>query len=146
MLVKNIFIKDKLAALRECGKTTPPMHIAMEMVKLQKLMLYQLDDISELNNGLISKYGEEKDGTQAIGPTSPGWKAYAKGYTELMELEVELGDPFVIYQEDGEISWDEDGQNTIILSPNVIVDMGDLLDIRILDEKDIKIVESGGKS
>ena len=133
----NSKVKLALTALRVCGDTYPPMGVALRMVEVQKTMGARLGSVDELNNDLIEKHGElQEGGNLGIGPTMDGWIEYVKEHNELMALECDLGDPFVLYQKDDKVGWTEGVEKPVEITPNVMVDMDDLLEIRRPETKE----------
>ncbi len=140
VLIANYKLKDVLAAFRVCGDTTIPMQIGLRMVKSQKRIKSELADIMEVNNSLIAEHGEKQNGGKpGVGPKMAGWSAYIDANAALMDLEVDLGEPYVLYQkesgDDIQLCWTEDMKHPIVISANVIVDMDDMLVIVDMDEK-----------
>ncbi len=129
--IANSKLKSVLAALRECGKTAVPMPLALRMVTVQKTLGSHLEVVSEVNDELIEKYGEKNGTGQAhIGGDMAGWPMFVKESNELMGVEFDVGDPFVLFKKNDDFGWTEDVKTPVLITPNVMVDMDDLLEVR----------------
>ncbi len=129
--VANENLKKVLDRLRELGETTVPISIAMRMIEVQKKIISHLENVNELQNGLIARYGEETGfGHSQVGPRMNGFPAYKKDLEDLMNMEYSLGEPFVLYEKDDEFGWTEDVKVSLEITPNLIVDMEDFLVIQ----------------
>jgi len=143
VMIRNMNLEPTLVALRVCGDTTVPMSLGLRMVRVQKEILSRLNDINELKNNIVKKFGEEKGkikGQFRVDPGMDGWFEYTKNLADLMKIEVDLGEPFVLYQKGENFGWTEEVKTPIELTPNVMMDMGDLLDVQETDQ-DIKLVK-----
>ena len=134
VLVENSALGLRLEALRDCGKTTIPMKIALRMKDVQQVIRIQQAKNGEINNDLIERLGEGK-GT--VLPGMQGWAEFARETNELQGFKCNLGESFVLYSKDDPndedevtLCWKRDMKNTIELTANVMADMGDLLVIR----------------
>ena len=119
------------AALRECGNTKIPMGVALRMVEVQRLINDRIEDVQELNGGLIERYGTPGEGEETateMRSDMPGWPEYVAGFNDLMAQELKLPEQFTLYQDGDELGWAE-GTNGVSLSPNTIIDMAALLRI-----------------
>jgi len=119
------------AALRECGNTKIPMGVALRMVEVQRLIKDRIEDVQELNGGLVERYGTPGEGEETATQVSsemPGWAEYVAGFNDLMAQELKIPDQFTLYQDGDELGWAE-GTNGVSLSPNMIIDMAALLRI-----------------
>ena len=119
------------AALRECGNTKIPMGVALRMVEVQRLIKDRIDDVQELNGGLVERYGIPGEGEEAateMRSDMPGWAEYVAGFNDLMAQKLNISEQFTLYQDGDELGWAE-GTNGVSLSPNTIIDMAALLRI-----------------
>ena len=130
--IRNKELAGAQAALRECGNTRIPMDGALRMVSMQRLIKDRIDDVNEVNAGLVGRYGEPQEGEgMATQVTSemPGWLAYVAAFNYLMEEELEVPGHFVLYQDGDKVGWSRSDVNGITLTPNAIVDLAGLLHI-----------------
>ena len=119
------------AALRECGNTKIPMGVALRMVEVQRLIKDRIDDVQELNGGLVERYGTPGEGEEAateMRSDMPGWPEYVAAFNDLMAQKLNISERFTLYQDGDELGWAE-GTNGVSLSPNTIIDMAALLHI-----------------
>jgi len=75
---------EKLVALQL------PVKTAYALAKLARKVNDQLQVISEVRNGLITKHGETVNGRVQITPESKNWAAFVAEHDELMDQEVEI--------------------------------------------------------
>ena len=129
--ITNAELGTVQAALRECGNTKIPMGVALRMVEVQRLIKDRIEDVQELNGGLIERYGTPGEGEETateMRSDMPGWPEYVAGFNDLMAQELKLPEQFTLYQDGDELGWTE-GTNGVSLSPNTIIDMAALLRI-----------------
>ena len=120
-------------ALRECGSTRIPMGVALRMVSVQRLIKDRIDDVNEINKGLVEEHGTPPEGREVATEVSdemPGFQPYLDAFGELMDEKFSIPDHFILYQKDDKYGWTENVKTPIALTPNAIVDMGDLLEIK----------------
>lgn len=120
-------------ALRQCGKTTIPMGVALRMVAVQRLLKGRIDDVNEVNKGLIEAHGtpaEGQDTATIITDEMAGWQSYQDAFDDLMDDEFSVPDHFILYQKDDKYGWSENVKTPIALTPNTIVDMVALLEVK----------------
>ena len=130
--IQNKELAGAQAALRECGNTRIPMAVALRMVSVQRLIKDRIDDVNEINAGLVERYGEPGEGEETatqVNSEHPGWFAYVAAFNDLMNEELEIPEHFVLYQDGDQVGWSKDDVNGISLTPNAIMDMADLLHI-----------------
>jgi hypothetical protein len=130
--IQNKELAGAQAALRECGNTRIPMAVALRMVSVQRLIKDRIDDVNEINTGLVERYGEPGEGEETatqVNSGMPGWFAYVAAFTDLMNQELEVPERFVLYQDGDKVGWSKSDVNGISLTPNAIVDLADLLHI-----------------
>ncbi len=141
-LIANSKLTNVLAALRDCGKTTVPMGLALQMVDKQKTVESCIESMNNVNNTIIERHGDLNDaGQYCVSPQNSGWMGYVKEYSELLQIKVDLGEPFVLYQkQDGDnmvLGWTEDVKTPVTLTPNIMADMDELLVVtKAAEEKD----------
>ena len=119
------------AALRECGNTKIPMGVALRMVEVQRLIKDRIEDVQELNGGLVERYGIPGEGEETateVRSDMPGWPEYVAAFNDLMAQKLNISERFTLYQDGDELGWAE-GTNGVSLSPNTIIDMAALLHI-----------------
>ena len=129
--ITNAELGTVQAALRECGNTKIPMGVALRMVEVQRLIKDRIEDVQELNGGLIERYGTPGEGEETANEMRsdmPGWPEYVAGFNDLMAQELKLPEQFTLYQDGDELGWAE-GTNGVSLSPNTLIDMAALLRI-----------------
>ena len=129
--ITNAELGTVQAALRECGNTKIPMGVALRMVEVQRLIKDRIEDVQELNGGLIERYGTPGEGEETateMRSDMPGWPEDGAGFNDLMAQELKLPEQFTLYQDGDELGWAE-GTNGVSLSPNTIIDMAALLRI-----------------
>jgi hypothetical protein len=136
--IQNKELAGAQAALRECGNTRIPMAVALRMVSVQRLIKDRIDDVNEVNTGLVERYGEPQEGEETatqVNSDMPGWLAYVAAFNDLMNEELEVPGHFVLYQDGDQVGWSKDDVNGISLTPNTIVDMAALLRIENLADE-----------
>jgi len=136
--IQNKELAGAQAALRECGNTRIPMSVALRMVSVQRLIKDRIDDVNEVNTGLVERYGEPGEGEEAatqVNSDMPGWFGYVAAFNELMRQELEVSEGFVLYQDGDKVGWSKDDVNGLSLTPNAIVDMADLLRVEDLADE-----------
>ena len=136
--IQNKELAGAQAALRECGNTRIPMAVALRMVSVQRLLKDRIDDVNEVNTGLVERYGEPQEGEETatqVNSDMPGWLAYVAAFNDLMNEELEVPGHFVLYQDGDKVGWSKDDVNGISLTPNTIVDMAALLRIEIVADE-----------
>ena len=129
--ITNAELGTVQAALRECGNTKIPMGVALRMVEVQRLIKDRIEDVQELNGGLIERYGTPGEGEETateMRSDMPGWPEYVAGFNDLMAQELKLPEQVTLYPDGDELGWAE-GTNGVSLSPNTIIDMAALLRI-----------------
>lgn len=141
--IMNARLQPVLASLREIGNDLPPMNISVRMSKMQRRITDHLQDVQDLSNRLIEKFGETnpETGKFHVDPDMEGWVEFLQAADELNALEFEVGEPFVLYpgvtDEGKEVyGWTPDVKKPVGISPNVLVDMHDLLVIFEEEEVD----------
>ena len=130
--IQNRELAGAQAALRECGNTRIPMGVALRMVSVQRLIKDRIDDVNEVNKGLVERYGEPGEGEETatqVNSEMPGWFAYVAAFNELMDEELEVPGHFVLYQDGDKVGWSRGDVNGVTLTPNAIVDLAGLLHI-----------------
>ena len=130
--IQNRELAGAQAALRECGNTRIPMGVALRMVSVQRLIKDRIDDVNEVNKGLVERYGEPGEGEETatqVNSEMPGWFAYMAAFNDLMNEDLEIPERFVLYQDGDQVGWSREEVNGISLTPNAIVDMAGLLHI-----------------
>ena len=136
--IKNKDLAGAQAALRECGNTRIPMAVALRMVSVQRLIKDRIDDVNEVNEGLVERYGDPGEGEETatqVNSGMPGWFGYVAAFNELMGQELEVSEGFVLYQDGDKVGWSKDDVNGLSLTPNAIVDMADLLRVEDLADE-----------
>jgi hypothetical protein len=136
--IQNKELAGAQAALRECGNTRIPMAVALRMVSVQRLIKDRIDDVNEVNTGLVERYGEPQEGEETatqVNSEMPGWFAYVAAFNDLMNEELEVPGQFVLYQDGDKVGWSKADVNGISLTPNAIVDMAGLLRIEDLADE-----------
>lgn len=124
-------LQGVITALRACGDTRIPMKIALRMSGVQKKIVERLQESQELNNKLIERYGEPSEhGQHSVGPEMKEWNEYLVENRELNDQELDLGEPFVLYEKGDEYGWTADVKTPVVITANVITDMDILLEIR----------------
>jgi hypothetical protein len=130
--IQNKELAGAQAALRECGNTRIPMAVALRMVSVQRLIKGRIDDVNEVNAGLVERYGDPQEGEETatqVNSGMPGWSLYVAAFNDLMNEELEVPGHFVLYQDGDQVGWSKGDVNGISLTPNTIVDMAALLRI-----------------
>ena len=134
--IQNRELAGAQAALRECGNTRIPMGVALRMVSGQRLIKDRIDDVNEVNKGLVERYGEPGEGEETatqVNSEMPGWFAYMAAFNDLMNEDLEIPERFVLYQDGDQVGWSREEVNGISLTPNAIVDMAGLLHIENIE-------------
>ena len=134
--IQNRELAGAQAALRECGNTRIPMGVALRMVSVQRLIKDRIDDVNEVNKGLVERYGEPGEGEETatqVNSEMPGWFAYMAAFNDLMNEDLEIPERFVLYQAGDQVGWSREEVNGISLTPNAIVDMAGLLHIENIE-------------
>ena len=134
--IQNNKLAGAQAALRECGNTRIPMGVALRMVSVQRLIKDRIDDVNEINTGLVERYGEPQEGEETatqVNSEMPGWFAYMAAFNDLMNEDLEIPERFVLYQDGDQVGWSREEVNGISLTPNAIVDMAGLLHIENIE-------------
>jgi len=136
--IQNNKLAGAQAALRECGNTRIPMAVALRMVSVQRLITDRIDDVNEINQGLVERYGEPGEGEEKatqVNSEMPGWFAYVAAFNDLMNEELEVSEQFVLYQDGDKVGWSKAEMNGLSLTPNAIMDMAALLRIEDLADE-----------
>ena len=136
--IKNKELAGAQAALRECGNTRIPMAVALRMVSVQRLIKDRIDDVNEVNAGLVERYGDPGEGEETatqVNSDMPGWFGYMAAFNDLMNEEMEVSEGFVLYQDGDKVGWSKGDVNGLSLTPNAIVDMADLLRVEDLADE-----------
>ena len=134
--IQNRELAGAQAALRECGNTRIPMGVALRMVSVQRLIKDRIDDVNEVNKGLVARYGEPGEGEETatqVNSEMPGWFAYMAAFNDLMNEDLEIPERFVLYQDGDQVGWSREEVNGISLTPNAIMDMAALLHIENIE-------------
>ena len=134
--IQNRELAGAQAARRECGNTRIPMGVALRMVSVQRLIKDRIDDVNEVNKGLVERYGEPGEGEETatqVNSEMPGWFAYMAAFNDLMNEDLEIPERFVLYQAGDQVGWSREEVNGISLTPNAIVDMAGLLHIENIE-------------
>jgi len=129
--ITNAELGTVQVALRECGNTKIPMGVALRMVEVQRLIKDRIEDVQELNGGLVERYGIPGEGEETateVRSDMPGWPEYVAAFNDLMAQRLNISERFTLYQDGDELGWAE-GTNGVSLSPNTIIDMAALLHI-----------------
>jgi len=129
--ITNAELGTVQVALRECGNTKIPMGVALRMVEVQRLIKDRIEDVQELNGGLVVRYGIPGEGEETateVRSDMPGWPEYVAAFNDLMAQKLNISERFTLYQDGDELGWAE-GTNGVSLSPNTIIDMAALLHI-----------------
>ena len=129
--ITNAELGTVQVALRECGNTKIPMGVALRMVEVQRLIKDRIEDVQELNGGLVERYGIPGEGEETateVRSDMPGWPEYVAAFNDLMAQKLNISERFTLYQDGDELGWAE-GTNGVSLSPNTIIDMAALLRI-----------------
>ena len=119
--------------LRECGKTTVPMAVALRMVAVQRLLKDRIDDVNACNKDLVELHGTPAEGEETATQVSdemPGYQPYLDAFGELMDAEFGVPDHFTLYQKGDQYGWTENVKTPISLTPNTIMDMAALLEVK----------------
>ena len=125
------------AALRECGTTKVPMRVALNIVEVQRQITGRIDDVNELNRGLVEEHGVPEEGQETatqVTSEMPGWASYVEAFNELMAAEMYFEQPLILYEREDSYGWTPDGNSAIELTANTIFDMGDLLEVQKRDK------------
>ena len=123
-------LQSVLVALRACGDTRIPMKVAIRISAAQKTIVERLEVAQTQNNALIEEYGAPNEqGTYSVSPEDENWTQYLLANKELNEEELALGEPIVLYQKGEDYGWTPDVATPILVTANVITDLGDLLEI-----------------
>ena len=120
------------AALRECGSTQIPMRVALNIVEVQRQIQARIDDVHDINKGLVEQHGTPAEGEETATQVSDkmeGWTEYVIEFNELMEAEIHFEKPLTLYEREDSYGWTPDGNTSIELSANTIFDMGEMLTV-----------------
>ena len=118
------------AALRECGSTKVPMHVALNIVEVQRQIKARIDDVNDINKGLVEQHGTPAEGEETatrVSDDMEGWTEYVIEFNELMEAEMYFDKPLTLYEREDSYGWTPNGNSAIELSANTIFDLGDML-------------------
>jgi len=118
------------AALRECGSTKVPMHVALNIVEVQRQIKARIDDVNDINKGLVEQHGTPAEGEEVatrVSDDMEGWTEYVIEFNELMEAEMYFDKPLTLYEREDSYGWAPSGNSAIELSANTIFDLGDML-------------------
>ena len=132
--ITNRELAGAQAALRECGKTTVPMGVALRMVAVQRLLKDRIEDVNACNKDLVELHGTPAKGEEKATQVSDemaGWQAYLDAFSDLMDTDFQVPDHFTLYEKGDKYGWTENVKTPIALTPNTIVDMGALLELKI---------------
>ena len=136
--VPNMSLQTLMAALRVCGSTTVPMALAIRMLETQKSIVTHLQMVNEVNNSLVEKYGEAlENGQYQVTPELKGWAQFQIEANALTLVEFDVGEPFILYHREGKFGWTKEVKTPVAITPNVMVDMGDLLVIEGLGDNQV---------
>lgn len=142
--IANAKLQTVLVALRELGKSTVPMALAVRMVKTQKAITDHLQAVSEVNNALIEKYGEtQENGQTHVTPEMEWWDKFVEAANTLNMVEFDLGAPFDLYEQIREeagtneikavYGWTPDVKTPVAITPNIMADADALLVVHPFD-------------
>jgi hypothetical protein len=130
--VMNNELRALTAALRECGSTTVPMSVALRIVEVQRQIRARIDDVNEINKGLVERHGTPEEGEElAVRVTDQmdGWGEYVGAFNDLMRQEMYFDHPLVLYEREDSYGWTPTGNSAIELTANTIFDLGDMLKV-----------------
>jgi hypothetical protein len=133
IVVLNSELAALQVALRECGGTKVPMKVALGIVEVQRQIQGRIDDVNELNKGLVEEHGvpaEGEDTATQVSSEMPGWISYVGSFNELMGTELYFDEPLVLYEREDSYGWTADGNDAVELTANTIFDMRGLLKVR----------------
>jgi hypothetical protein len=123
------------AALRECGSTRIPMPVALAIVEVQRQIQARIDDVNDLNKSLVEHHGTPDEGEEVatrVSDDMEGWTEYVIEFNELMEAEMYIDEPLVLFEREDSYGWSPNGSAPIELSANTIFDLGDMLVVQKL--------------
>ena len=132
IVVLNSELAALQVALRECGGTKVPMKVALGIVEVQRQIQGRIDDVNELNKGLVEEHGvpaEGEDTATRVTSEMPGWISYVGSFNELMGTEMYFDEPVVLYEREDSYGWTADGNDAVELTANTIFDMRGLLKV-----------------
>jgi len=127
------------AALRECGSTRIPMKVALNIVEVQRQIQARIDDVNDINKGLVEQHGTPAEGEEVaiqVSDNMEGWPGYVEAFNELMVAEMYFDEPFVLYEREDSYGWAPNGSASIELSANTIFDLGEMLMVNKLKDSD----------
>jgi|TARA_R110002073_G_scaffold244624_1_gene406671 hypothetical protein len=127
------------AALRECGGTQIPMRVALNIVEVQRQIQARIDDVNDINKGLVEQHGTPAEGEEVaiqVSDKMEGWPGYVEAFNELMAAEMYFDEPFVLYEREDSYGWAPNGSASIELSANTIFDLGEMLTVNKLKDSD----------
>jgi hypothetical protein len=142
VLIPNTKIQNVLAQLRELGQKSVPGNVLLQMVKVQSRIIEHIEAVQATNLELIKQYGEEdkEHGGYHVTPEMDGWPSFQQEAQALNLAEFDAGEPFVLYQreQDGEIviGWTDPVKTPLALSPNILVDVGDIVVVDTGEEEE----------
>lgn len=67
-----------------------PIKYGLPIARLARKLGEEIDLIDQKREGLIRKYGEQKDKNVSITPESTNWEKFVNEFNELIEIEVEV--------------------------------------------------------
>lgn len=131
--IRNRDLAALQAALRECGSTKVPMRVALGIVEVQRRIQGRIDDVNEVNKGLVEEHGVPAEGEATATQVSsemPGWAPYVAAFNELMAAEMLFDEPIILYEREDSYGWTPDGNDAVELTANTIFDMRGLLKVQ----------------
>ena len=124
-------------ALREGGGTRIPMHVALNIVEVQRQIQARIDDVNDLNKNLVEHHGTPAEGEEVatrVSDDMEGWTEYVIEFNELMEAEIYFDKPLTLYEREDSYGWTPNGNTSIELTANTIFDMGEMLAVKKKEE------------
>ena len=115
------------------------MKVALNIVEVQRQIQARIDDVNDINKGLVEQHGTPAEGEEIATQVSDkmeGWTEYVIEFNELMEATMHFDEPFVLYEREDSYGWAPNGSAPIELSANTIFDLGEMLMVNKLKDSD----------
>jgi len=90
MKVRNLEIFQAREPLQKLMEVKLPVRASAQIAKLALALNGSLKVIDDVRNGLVKKYGEEKDGETRVEEKSESFQKFIEEFNELMEMEEEV--------------------------------------------------------